>query len=217
MIKAIETRYKGYRFRSRLEARWAVFFDALGLDWEYEPEGFDLGEAGWYLPDFLIGGEVFIEVKGGLKDGKEMGIDDQRKILNFANLIDFDKSIIVVGDIPEQGKEHLVMKLWKEKYKSDIGGHILVGSLGFLGGYGFFSSAPYQIWRFIPEEIGRVEYRMGMPSYERIEKSINDSEFSELSKIKISNYHITCQKGLGDVIDAYQKARSARFEHGETP
>lgn len=27
-IKAIDTYYKGYRFRSRLEARWAVFFDA---------------------------------------------------------------------------------------------------------------------------------------------------------------------------------------------
>lgn len=51
-IKAIETTYKGYRFRSRLEARWAVFFDALGVRWEYEPEGYDLGEAGWYLPDF---------------------------------------------------------------------------------------------------------------------------------------------------------------------
>ena len=32
-IKAIETSYKGYLFRSRLEARWAVFFDALGLVW----------------------------------------------------------------------------------------------------------------------------------------------------------------------------------------
>ena len=53
-IKAIETKYKGYRFRSRLEARWAVFFDALGLDWVYEPEGFNLGEAGFYLPDFWI-------------------------------------------------------------------------------------------------------------------------------------------------------------------
>lgn len=54
MIKAIETSYKGYRFRSRLEARWAVFFDALGLKWEYEPEGFDL-KAGRYLPDFFLG------------------------------------------------------------------------------------------------------------------------------------------------------------------
>jgi hypothetical protein len=54
MLKAIETRYKGYRFRSRLEARYAVFFDALGVRWEYEKEGFDLGEAGLYLPDFWL-------------------------------------------------------------------------------------------------------------------------------------------------------------------
>lgn len=54
MIKPIETKYKGYRFRSRLEARWAVFFDALGLTWDYEREGYDLGAAGWYLPDFCV-------------------------------------------------------------------------------------------------------------------------------------------------------------------
>lgn len=53
-LKAIETGYKGYRFRSRLEARWAVFFDAMRVGWEYEREGFDLGEAGLYLPDFWI-------------------------------------------------------------------------------------------------------------------------------------------------------------------
>jgi hypothetical protein len=53
MIKAIETAYKGYRFRSRLEARWAVFFDALGIEWQYEPEGFEL-PSGRYLPDFAF-------------------------------------------------------------------------------------------------------------------------------------------------------------------
>ena len=52
-IKAIETRYKGYRFRSRLEARWAVFFDALGIEWQYEPEGYEL-PSGRYLPDFYL-------------------------------------------------------------------------------------------------------------------------------------------------------------------
>lgn len=63
MIKAIETRYKGCRFRSRLEARWAVFFDTLGIDWEYEKEGYDLnGE--WYLPDFWLPlFETFVEIK----------------------------------------------------------------------------------------------------------------------------------------------------------
>lgn len=65
MIKPIETRYKGYRFRSRLEARWAVFFDALGLNWEYEPEGFDLGCLGSYLPDFVLPElGMWVEVKG---------------------------------------------------------------------------------------------------------------------------------------------------------
>lgn len=64
MIKAIETSYKGYRFRSRLEARWAVFFDALGIKWEYEKEGYDLGAYGYYLPDFYLPeAESFIEVK----------------------------------------------------------------------------------------------------------------------------------------------------------
>jgi hypothetical protein len=53
MIKAIETEYAGCRFRSRLEARWAVFFDRLGVEWEHEPDGFETA-AGRYLPDFRI-------------------------------------------------------------------------------------------------------------------------------------------------------------------
>lgn len=52
-LKAIETQYKGYRFRSRLEARWAVFFDAIQAPYAYEPEGFDL-DGEWYLPDFKL-------------------------------------------------------------------------------------------------------------------------------------------------------------------
>jgi hypothetical protein len=66
-IKPIQTRYKGYHFRSRLEARYAVFFDALGLDWEYENEGFDLGNGVYYLPDFCVtsidGSVYYYEIK----------------------------------------------------------------------------------------------------------------------------------------------------------
>ena len=50
-IRAIDTFYKGYKFRSRLEARWAVFSDTLGVEYIYEPEGYKLS-CGWYLPDF---------------------------------------------------------------------------------------------------------------------------------------------------------------------
>lgn len=53
-IRSIETEYNGYRFRSRLEARWAIFFDALGVDYEYEPEGFELPSGKRYLPDFRV-------------------------------------------------------------------------------------------------------------------------------------------------------------------
>ena len=62
-IGAIETTYKGVRFRSRLEARWAVFFDALEVSWKYEPEGYSDGTL-TYLPDFwLPGEESFWEIK----------------------------------------------------------------------------------------------------------------------------------------------------------
>lgn len=54
IIKPIQTVYKGYKFRSRLEARWAVFFDALGIEWQYEPEGYQLPDGTWYLPDFYL-------------------------------------------------------------------------------------------------------------------------------------------------------------------
>lgn len=78
--RAIETRYKGYRFRSRLEARWAVFFDALGLRWEYEPEGFELPGGVRYLPDFRIRGvfgnhDVWVEIKGA-----PAGVGDMQKV-----------------------------------------------------------------------------------------------------------------------------------------
>jgi hypothetical protein len=52
-IKAIETHYKGFRFRSRLEARYAVFFDQAGANWDYEQEGYNL-DGEYYLPDFKV-------------------------------------------------------------------------------------------------------------------------------------------------------------------
>lgn len=70
-IKVIPTRYSGIVFRSRTEARWAVFFDSVGLRWEYEPEGYILGDTA-YLPDFLLRDiKLFIEVKGGIPTADE--------------------------------------------------------------------------------------------------------------------------------------------------
>lgn len=60
---AIPTAYRGCRFRSRLEARWAVFFDHLNISWRYEPQGFVIGGE-TYLPDFLLECGTWVEVKG---------------------------------------------------------------------------------------------------------------------------------------------------------
>ena len=64
-IAAIPTLYKGRQYRSRLEAKWAAFFDLLGWEHEYEP--FDLGA---WSPDFLLkpigrswAGSLLVEVK----------------------------------------------------------------------------------------------------------------------------------------------------------
>lgn len=52
-MQAIQTYYKGILFRSRLEARWAVFFDCMNIIWEYELEGFQDRRIK-YLPDFWL-------------------------------------------------------------------------------------------------------------------------------------------------------------------
>lgn len=72
-LTPIQTEYNGHHFRSRLEARWAVFFDALGVRFEYEAEGYDLNGV-WYLPDFWLP-EIgcFVEIKPPLdEDGTHL-------------------------------------------------------------------------------------------------------------------------------------------------
>lgn len=88
-IKPIETVYKGYRFRSRLEARWAVFFDEAGIEWEYEPEGFMMEDGTKYLPDFRVKtkttwGSTYVEIKPLIdtSEVKERGLDKPRRFFS---------------------------------------------------------------------------------------------------------------------------------------
>lgn len=68
--QGIPTTYAGARFRSRLEARWAAFFDLCGWRWDYEP--FDLD--GW-IPDFAL-------------HGKEEGEEDKSRIKSTITLVE---------------------------------------------------------------------------------------------------------------------------------
>jgi hypothetical protein len=66
-MKPLPTYYDGVTFRSRTEARWAVFFNKIGWEWKYEDQGFELDGGGSYLPDFSIKlpnmNEWWVEVK----------------------------------------------------------------------------------------------------------------------------------------------------------
>lgn len=62
-MKILPTLYKGITYRSRMEARWAVFFDFLKIRHEYESEGYEL-DGFTYLPDFwLPDHDFFVEIK----------------------------------------------------------------------------------------------------------------------------------------------------------
>lgn len=194
--KPIQTKYKGYRFRSRLEARWAVFFDALGIDWEYEPEGYVVSGKG-YLPDFRIkcwgtrGGilnkpfDLYVEVKG------EMSSEDKKKIDDFCGLSNYPEEdagdsewaftpVLIVGKIPDVMCENdcCDSNLFK-CYESEGFFNYETIDGDFFGAYpGITEDGHFTL--------------LG-----------DDSSYicGNLTKIK----------------NAYIKARSARFEYGETP
>jgi hypothetical protein len=98
-VKALETHYGGYRFRSRLEARWAVALTVAGIEWEYEPQGFectrrltawgDESDTGFpYLPDFWLPRQkLWAEVKGSMDES------DTLKVLDAAASLSTDDGI----------------------------------------------------------------------------------------------------------------------------
>ena len=100
MIKAIETRYAGCRFRSRLEARWAVFFTTLHIPWEYEPQGFMINGTP-YLPDFYLPQQkLWVEIKPG--PAAELDPTGNEKWNAFSRRIEFIgcRAAIFEGNIP---------------------------------------------------------------------------------------------------------------------
>lgn len=180
-IKAIQTRYKGYHFRSRLEARWAVFFDTLEIKWEYEPEGYDLSEYGWYLPDFWLPKlEYFIEIKGVASTEEE-----QKKCQSLSNLYDvflFDTGLGVENEIGSYADTLTPSGSWfsKGKWKDHDMKFLKCKKCGSI-------DITFDGW---------VHY------------SNKCSCYNDKNRNKMGSFH-------PDILNAINKAKSARFEHGE--
>lgn len=95
-IKSIPTTYAGVNFRSRLEARWAAFFDLCGWKWDFEP--FDLD--GW-APDFkLTIGEVVCLVEVKPVDSSCEDVETYAKIYDKACAHAHNHNILLLCDGP---------------------------------------------------------------------------------------------------------------------
>ena len=199
-IKPIGTYYNGYYFRSRLEARWAVFFDALGVRYEYEPIGL-VKNGIRYLPDFMVRchgcrGEcghdsfpLFIDVKG------EMTELDGEKIKTFSyqgDLCEQKRSehllshipILVVGAIPPKGCSSDSSACGSYEDMNGIKGVYQFNYKHIDGDY--FAAYP------AADKNGRF-YLWGDDS--------NYINRDDVERVEL----------------AYEKARQARFEYGEKP
>lgn len=91
---SIETTYKGFRFRSRLEARWAAMFDQLRWRWDYEPL-----DGNHYIPDFLIHGEApcLVEVRPCVT--RDDYLREARKVVAGLEGV-WDGHVVLVGASP---------------------------------------------------------------------------------------------------------------------
>lgn len=185
-IRPIETEFDGYRFRSRLEARWAMFFKALEIPYEYEPEGFEC-EGVRYLPDFYLPEQKqWLEMK---PECPERGSIDEAKHVMLAQWAkERDEQVFVIVGTPTQ----LVGKEVRGGF-SMIGDHMLV----FPKGYGLHGHG----WG----ECGCAEKHYGLRFIWR-EVFLHQEKHPErgaCSNIRFDTPNLR---------RAYEAARSARFE-----
>ena len=184
-MKAIETRYNGYRFRSRLEARWAIVFDVLGIRYEYEPEGFEL-EAGPYLPDFRLPDlKCWVEVKG-----PEPTKEEEAKASQLAVLTGWP--VHMVCDFPCKELSDLYDGTYREPWT-------FVSCGGADNNY-LLCECP---------TCGRIEFQFDGRSDRLACKEDKGCPVKGDGR-GYNHYAERIQR-------AYRQAKSARFEHGESP
>lgn len=225
-IKPIETVYNGYRFRSRLEAKWAVFFDAAGIKYQYEPEGFELEDGTRYLPDFYLPGlDTHCEVKANTKDA----IKD---IERYASMIVWGgpiKRLVLLSDIPDEctdgGLWHFPVLHYQDYSCSAIDERENTTVADWFFFYDFdFDENTHKVIR-CHGAISSANYLR--PFHFRDGKILDRDNFS-IASVSDTELHLKVNKNYGPltvgeqsawnelVFSSFRKARQARFEHGES-
>lgn len=219
-IKPIETIYNGYKFRSRLEARWAVFFDAMGIEYEYEPEGIEVNGCK-YLPDFYFPElELFGEVKGNRKGWA----DDILKMSDIYEEAHGTIPTVIFGNIPTP--EPIEGIYWFPVMHYDT-----LEDLTLIRRVPLLESGCFHRNLF-PSRTGERQtiYHCINSDYEHaIEPKANieidysfimyewNEEGTKKVPATIDVYRFNEDEETTNLFLAYCMARQARFEHGETP
>jgi hypothetical protein len=191
-IRPIETHYAGCRFRSRLEARWAVFFDHMEIPWEFEAQGYETA-GGRYLPDFFLpDNEIWVEVKGVMSHA-----DMAKMLLGLRDLRPYQgrqitPQLLLLGPVPRPGTA------WLHARFDVFHNHILYFQTFFEAGIA-------------------LPYAMGTPGTIDAEAlaALSDEQSEPIRRSMISAWPDN-RLTVDPVVDeAYRAARSARFEFGE--
>lgn len=214
-IKAIETVYDGYRFRSRLEAKWAVFFNKAHIKYVYEPEGVELPNGERYLPDFYLPElETHVEVKGKW-EGYEEDILKLDQFIVWGGPI---KQIVILSDVPgetEDGGIWHFPSLYYSRGRVDSGWFFFYdGGDKPHGVSGNVSAADYPLPHIHMWNIKRGDFSIDPRSDYEMRESMGKpvSLFSDNGfKFPSSWEHNV------DTANALAAARAARFEFGERP
>ena len=215
-IKPIETIYNGYRFRSRLEARWAVFFDAAGIEYQYEPEGFEVnfdGKIYRYLPDFYLPQfDKYVEVKPNMEKLLEDG--EKLSVMIDWTLSPISRGLIILGQIPYYEINRYELPCfnyleWNYSVEHRAVSFVLYNNCEWvLWEYCSFGHVDAPYFPEIPQCYSKNLYSFDTPYKTHDVKG--KSLIFELSGFTIED---TNRK----LISAFTKARQARFEHGECP
>lgn len=205
-VKAIETIYNGYRFRSRLEARYAVFFGAAGLRYEYEKEGLVLDDNTYYLPDFWLPElKLWVEIKPELdyiecavEEGSGLELRKHEKlytcpVLDLMRRFRSSQPWPVALIVGQPGDQRTYFFGWDMSYDS-------------AGEYEESNAA----WCVVNGQV-TLNVHISNPDREIYSDSLYGEALKQFTLARDYEYSLKL------IENALMLARQARFEHGEKP
>lgn len=197
--KAIETKYNGYRFRSRLEAKWAVYFDSIGVRYDYESQGYVLDNGECYLPDFYLPDmKTFVEIKPKYINRNEL-FEARDKISSLA--YDENKFAMLCKGDPYDNEIYICGRIENKKgygWQWEIAEFILKPEL--LDEYGLEYYEVCNVGIVVGDRLNHCVEKVLLEDESIVQTVMPFSELYGYDRFPV---------------DEQEYAREARFEHGE--